>query len=82
MAKQQYYRASISVLEQPNGLYELHTYERFEGGEFLDAETYPNLTWKELMDVVNSAFVRFDDNRSKRFQTSTGLSWNQKSIFD
>lgn len=82
MAKQQYYRASVDIVEQPNGFYKVHVYERWEGGAMPAPIVYESLTWAEVKDVVWSSFDVFTDSRTRQFQKTTNVSWNQASIFD
>lgn len=82
LRKQQYYRASISLLEQQNGFYTVWVTERWEGGRAPDPIEYPNLTWAEVKDVVASSFDVFSDSRTRQFSRLDSVSWNQESIFD
>lgn len=82
MAKQQYYRASVDLLEQTNGFYTVIVYERWENGVMPDPIRYENMTWAEVKDVVASSFDVFTDSRTRQFQKATNVSWNQASIFD
>lgn len=82
MAKQEYYRASVSLEEQPNGFYTVRVTERWEHGQAPEPIVYPNMTWAEVKDVVWSSFDVFSDSRTRRFNRVHGLSWNQESIFD
>lgn len=82
MQRQQYYRASVDIIEQLNGFYLVQVYERWENGIKPEPIKYPNLSWAEVKDVVASSFDTFSDSRTRQFQQATNVSWNQGSIFD
>lgn len=82
MAKQEYYRASVDIVEQTNGFYTVTVYERWENGVMPEPVKYPNMSWAEVKDVVIASFDIFSDSRTRRFNKVTNISWNQASIFD
>lgn len=82
MAIQEYYRASVDIVEQTNGFYTVTVYERWENGVMPSPIKYPNLSWAEVKDVVHSSFETFSDSRTRRFSRVVDVSWNQASIFD
>lgn len=80
MAKQQYYRCSVAIVEQPNGWYTVSAAEGRYDDEGRSRTTYPNLTWVEVCTLLGALQSEWSDNRSAHHQVLLAQPWEQLTL--
>lgn len=82
VAKQRMFLASLAVVEQPNGYYQVSA----TTGGFQHADqritTYPNLTWVEVGTLLGALQSQWSDDRSVHGAVSVPSPWEQLSLID
>lgn len=82
MGTQQFWRSSIGITEQANGWYEVSVSQRWEHGMHPSPDTYPNLTWEEVEDLIGTLITDLSEGRKVQHNRLVGSPWTQLKIFD
>lgn len=82
MRAQPLWRGSISILEKPNGYYDVFVTERLEHGDHNTVGRYDNLSWAEVEDLIGPTIEHMSKGRQVAFQRTLDTERVQLNLLD